>query len=70
MIRLLFASLLAAFISQAEAAEPENSPHVRAELVAETTALLRGGDSLVALKLTPEPGWHTCLLYTSPSPRD
>lgn len=59
MIRFLFASLLAAFISQAHAVEPEDSPHVRAELVAETTALLRGGDSLVALKLTPEPGWHT-----------
>lgn len=33
--------------------------HAKAELVAETTALLRGGDTTVALMLTPEPGWHT-----------
>ncbi len=33
--------------------------HAQAELISETTALLRGGDTTVALMLTPEPGWHT-----------
>lgn len=33
--------------------------HAKAELIAETTSLLRGGDATVALMLTPEDGWHT-----------
>lgn len=59
LTRLLFAGLLSAGSQLAWSADPAPQAHVRAELVAETTALLRGGDSLVALKLTPEPGWHT-----------
>ena len=57
MIRF-FVALLCFWGSSAGAAEaPEQ--HAKAELIAETTALLRGGDSTVALMLTPEPGWHT-----------
>ncbi len=59
MIRF-FAFLVCAlgFGHAASAAEaPEQ--HASAELVAETTALLRGGDTTVALMLTPQPGWHT-----------
>ena len=56
MIRF-FVALLYLWSSSAAAEAPEQ--HAKAELIAETTALLRGGDSTVALMLTPEPGWHT-----------
>ena len=57
MIRF-FVALLCLWGASATAADtPEQ--HAKAELIAETTALLRGGDTTVALMLTPEPGWHT-----------
>ncbi|HUS23689.1 MAG TPA: thioredoxin family protein [Candidatus Binatia bacterium] len=40
------------------AAAPVNAPHVQAELVAERTAFLPGTNT-VALRLSPERGWHT-----------
>ena len=61
MFRFCTALLLmavTAFASANPAAE-DDTPHVDAALVAETTAFLRGGDTSVALMLTPEPGWHT-----------
>ena len=59
MIRffVLLASALGLSLGAAAADAPEE--HAKAELIAETTALLRGGDTTVALMLTPEPGWHT-----------
>ena len=59
MIRF-FAALacVVGLTTAASAAEPVEK-HAHAELIAETTALLRGGDTTVALMLTPEPGWHT-----------
>lgn len=59
MIRLFIVFICSlGLIHPAPAAEqPED--HATAELIAETTALLRGGDTTVALMLTPEPGWHT-----------
>ena len=57
MIRLLAALLLAiGTTTHAADAPPE---HVQAELIAETTSFVRGGDTRVALMLTPEAGWHT-----------
>ena len=50
--------LLALALPQAMAAQPAES-HVKAELLAETTAFLRDGDTALALRLSPEPGWHT-----------
>lgn len=49
----------AALLSPASHAAPVQTPHVQAELVAEHTALVPGAaTNRVALKLTPEPGWH------------
>ncbi len=60
MIRT-FAAMFALWgcFSHAALAISPPEAHAKAELVAETTALLRGGDTTVALRLTPEPGWHT-----------
>ncbi|MES2685010.1 MAG: protein-disulfide reductase DsbD domain-containing protein [Pseudomonadota bacterium] len=55
MIRFI-AALLCVFSLHLQASEPD---HAKAELIAETTALLRGGETTVALMLTPEEGWHT-----------
>jgi thiol:disulfide interchange protein len=57
MIRLL--AVLLALVTATTAEATGEDSHVKAELVAETNALLRGGDSTVALRLTPESGWHT-----------
>ena len=60
-LRALLAMLLPALAPAALQARegPVDTPHVQAELVAETTAFLRGGETTVALRLVPEPGWHT-----------
>lgn len=62
ILRRLLATL-ALLSATAGTAEPPSSSastsHVEAELLAETTAFLRGGESTVALKLVPEQGWHT-----------
>jgi len=60
-------SLSPAAAGAAEASSRASTPHVEAELLTETTALLRGGDSTVALKLVPEPGWHTYWLNAGDS---
>jgi len=62
MFRSFAALCTALLLAQASLAftPPADEPrHVEAQLVNETTALLRGGDTSVALMLTPEPGWHT-----------
>jgi DsbC/DsbD-like thiol-disulfide interchange protein len=41
------------------AAAPVATPHVDAELVAEHTSWLAGSTNWVALRLKPDPGWHT-----------
>ena len=41
------------------AAAPVATPHVEAELVAEHTGWIAGTANWVALRLTPETGWHT-----------
>jgi thiol:disulfide interchange protein len=40
-------------------AQPVQTEHVEAELIAERTALVPGEDNWIALELTPERGWHT-----------
>jgi thiol:disulfide interchange protein DsbD len=40
-------------------ARPVQTPHVEAELVAESTSWIAGATNWVALRLKPEPGWHT-----------
>ena len=52
-------SLLFGQASLAFTPPPDEPAHAEARLIAETTALLRSGDSSVALMLTPEAGWHT-----------
>lgn len=52
--------VLAAFgCSGAVSARPVQTPHVEAELVAESTSWIAGATNWVALRLKPEPGWHT-----------
>ncbi len=41
------------------AAEEGQSAHIKARLVAETTAVAPGGDVMLAFDYTPTPGWHT-----------
>src|SRR5689334_17515470 len=56
--RILLA--LAALCAAAPAAAaPVQTPHVEAELVAESTSWVAGAPNWVALRLKPEPGWHT-----------
>ena len=57
MIRLIAALLTLVTATTVEAAAEDS--HVKAELVTETSALLRGGDNTLGLRLTPEAGWHT-----------
>jgi thiol:disulfide interchange protein DsbD len=45
-------------VARAADAGVVDAPHVRAELVAEHAALTPG-ENWVALRLAPEPGWHT-----------
>ncbi|MES2886305.1 MAG: protein-disulfide reductase DsbD domain-containing protein [Pseudomonadota bacterium] len=59
MIRYFLALVCALGLTQAVSATEPPAEHAKAELIAETTALLRGGDTTVALMLTPEDGWHT-----------
>jgi len=47
-----------AMLASAAHANVVDAPHVQAELVAERDALAPG-ENRVALRLTPEPGWHT-----------
>ena len=49
----------AAPLAAAAAPRAAASPHVRAELVAETTALVPGQRNWIGLRLTHEPHWHT-----------
>lgn len=53
------ACLPALLASTFVAALPVQTEHVQAELVAERTALIAGSENWIALKLTPERGWHT-----------
>jgi len=50
---------LAAPLAVLAAPRAATSPHVRAELVAETTALVPGQRNWIGLRLTHEPHWHT-----------
>jgi len=59
MIRFFAALLALTLLHTAARAAPAAEQHAEGQLIAETTALLRGGDTTVALMLTPEPGWHT-----------
>ena len=59
MIRYFLALVCALGLTQPASAAEAPAEHAKAELIAETTALLRGGDTTVALMLTPEEGWHT-----------
>ncbi len=59
MIRFFAALLAFTLLQSAARAAPAAEQHAEGRLIAETTALLRGGDTTVALMLTPEPGWHT-----------
>jgi thiol:disulfide interchange protein len=58
MTRLLLTGLLAGLLSPLATAAPVQADHVEAELVAERTAFVPGGDNWVALKLRPDPEWH------------
>ena len=51
---------LSALVLHASAAHADavKTDHVEAELVAESTALNAGADNSLALRLTPEAGWH------------
>ena len=52
--------VLAALCTVAPAdAAPVSTPHVEAELVAESTGWVAGAPNWVALSLKPEAGWHT-----------
>src|SRR5689334_20962812 len=52
--------VLAALCAAAPAAAaPVSTPHVEAELVAESTGWVAGAPNWVALSLKPEAGWHT-----------
>src|SRR5215471_19036789 len=55
-IALILSSAAAAAANPAPTAPPD---HVRAELIAEDTALVPGQRSWVGLRLTHEPHWHT-----------
>jgi thiol:disulfide interchange protein/DsbC/DsbD-like thiol-disulfide interchange protein len=57
-LRLLVAGLAAIGMAVVAVAAPVRTPHVEAELVAETTALVPGTAATVALRLRMEPGWH------------
>jgi thiol:disulfide interchange protein len=56
--RYLLCGLLLALPVTPGWAAAVQTPHVEAELVSETTTLLRGDNSL-ALRLKPDAGWHT-----------
>jgi thiol:disulfide interchange protein len=56
--RTIFAALALGWAAATPAA-PVATPHVEAELVAESTSWLAGAPNRVALRLEPEPGWHT-----------
>ncbi len=51
--------VLAALCAAPASAAPVSTPHVEAELVAESTGWLGGATNWVALRLKAEPGWHT-----------
>ena len=59
MIRFFAALFALGLLHSVAFAAPAAEQHAEGQLIAETTALLRGGDTTVALMLTPEPGWHT-----------
>ncbi len=54
----LAAGLLALCVALAAVAAPVRTPHVEAELVAATTALVPGTQATIALRLRMEPHWH------------
>ena len=56
-VAALSASLLTGLSLPIHAAAVK-SDHVEAELVAEASALVRGADNNLALRLVPEAGWH------------
>jgi len=53
------ALVLSLAVAVAATATPVKTPHVEAELVAGTTALVPGAATPVALRLKMAPGWHT-----------
>ncbi|HUR41462.1 MAG TPA: protein-disulfide reductase DsbD domain-containing protein [Verrucomicrobiae bacterium] len=56
--RLLLLAALT-ILAPPAAAAPVAAPHIEAELIGENTAWLPGSTQWVALRLAPEPGWHT-----------
>ncbi len=62
MLRPALRALLTAacvLLAPAVPAEAVRTDHVEAELVAERVALVPGAENWVALRLKPDPGWHT-----------
>ena len=57
--RILLLALAPLCAAAPAAAAPVATPHVEAELVAEHTSWVGGAANWVALRLEPEPGWHT-----------
>ncbi len=54
-----FVAVAALWLAGGSLAAPVKTPHVEAELVAATTALVPGEPVTVALRLSMEKGWHT-----------
>jgi thiol:disulfide interchange protein/DsbC/DsbD-like thiol-disulfide interchange protein len=55
---LLAAALVLPALVLPAQADPVKAEHVQAELIAENTSLNPGGDNWLALRITPESGWH------------
>lgn len=60
-IRYFVTIILATFVMTANASESEivEQPHLRAQLIAEYSQVEAGQTFDVAVKLVPDPGWHT-----------
>lgn len=58
-VLILLLVLATSLSSSLARAAPVRTPHVEAELVAQRTALVPGGDTVVALRLKLAKGWHT-----------
>jgi thiol:disulfide interchange protein/DsbC/DsbD-like thiol-disulfide interchange protein len=56
---ILLVGALALLLAPTVHAAAVRGEHIEAELVAERTAFLPGATNWVALRLKPEPGWHT-----------
>ena len=65
LILLSFYALSTASLGQAY-----KTDQIEVELVSESKTVVPGETLWLAIRLDPIEHWHTCLLYTSPSPRD